>query len=213
MLEQELKEIWKDSSETERIKFDLSKLMIELNDKINEFERAFRSRDIGELITAVISIPVFGCIAYLIPFPITKVGIILAMIGFIWGIYDRRNNRKQKSPISLTLPFQKQLENQKINMSREIKRYNTVLYWFLIPSFIPYAISIIGLGDPTEYGLSNTILNQLLPLSFTYKIGSLVFAAIIFIAIFWAHKRAIRKQFIPLIEDIDKVMHQLKHEN
>ncbi|WP_074407707.1 hypothetical protein [Aquimarina megaterium] len=213
MLEQELKEIWKNSSETERIKFDLSKLMIELNDKINRFERAFRRRDREELITTVISIPIFGCIAYLIPFPITKVGVILAMIGFIWGIFERRNHRKQKAPINLTLPFQEQLENQKNNMYREVKRYDTVLYWFLIPSFIPYAISIIGLGDPTEYGLSNTILNQLLPISFIYKIGSLVFAVVIFVAIFWAYKRVIRKQFKPLIKDIDKVMHQLKHEN
>ncbi|WP_024769092.1 hypothetical protein [Aquimarina macrocephali] len=213
MLEQELKEIWKNSSETERIKFDLSKLMIELNDKINRFERAFRRRDREELITAIISIPIFGYIAYLIPFPITKIGVVLAMIGFIWGIFERRNHRKQKAPVNLILSFQEQLKNQKNNIHREVKRYDTVLYWFLIPNFIPYTISIIGLGDPTEYGLSNTILNQLLPISFIYKIGSLVFAVVIFIAIFWAYKRVIRKQFKPLIEDIDKVMHQLEHEN
>ena len=213
MLEQELKEIWRNSSETERIKFDLSKLMIELNDKINKFERAFRRRDREELITAAISIPIFGCIAYLIPFPITKVGVILAMIGFIWGVYERRNHRKRQAPINPILSFREQLEHQKNNMHREVKRYHTVLYWFLIPGFIPYAISILGLDDPREYGWSNTILNQLLPMPFIYKIGYLVFAAVIFIAIYWVHKRIIRKQFIPLIEDIDKVMHQLEHEN
>ncbi len=210
MLEQELKKIWKNSSETERIKFDLSKLMIELNDKINKFERAFRRRDREELITALISIPIFGCIAYLIPFPITKVGIILAMIGFIWSIYERRNHRKKMTPINPILSFREQLEKQKDNILQELKRYDTVLYWFIIPGFIPYAVSIIGLGDPAEYGWSNTIINQLLPMPLIYKIGSLVFAVVIFVAIFWAHKRVIRKQFKPLIENIDKVMHQLE---
>ena len=195
MLEQELKEIWKDSSETEKIKFDLSKLMIELNGKIKRvLKELFRRRNIGELITAVISIPIFGCIAYLIPFPITKIGVVLAMIGFIWGMFERRNHRKQKAPINLILSFQEQLGNQKKNMHREVKRYDTVLYWFLIPSFIPYAISIIGLGDPTEYGLSNTILNQLLPMPFIYKNRFFsFFAVVIFVAIFRAHKRAVRK--------------------
>lgn len=211
MLEQELKEIWKNSSNTEKIKFDLSRLLIDLNDNINSLEKAILKRDRVDFATALISIPVFGYITYIIPFPITKVGVILAMIGFIWSIIKRRSHKKNKLPIQLNLSFREQLENQKTNMLQEVKLLDTVLYWFLIPSFIPFAISIIGLGDPTEYGWSNTILNQVLPMPLTYKIANLIFAVIICIVIFWANKRVIRKTLKPHIKDIDKVIHQLDH--
>ncbi|WP_106793224.1 hypothetical protein [Aquimarina sp. Aq78] len=213
MLEKRLKEIWKNSSQTEKIKFDLSRLIIDLNDKTNNIEKAIRRRDITDFITTIISIPIFGYIAYIVPFPITKVGIILAMIGFVWGIIKRRNHNNNKKPIQLSLSFRAQLENQKANMLQEIRLLDTVLYWFIIPGFIPYAISIIGLGDPSEYGWSNTIINQVLPMPLMYKIVSLIFAIVVFAAIFWVNKRVIRKTLKPLIEDIDKVMHQLAHEN
>jgi len=213
MLEQELKEIWRNSSQEEKIKFDLSRLIIDLNDKTSSIEKNIRRRDNTDFVTAILSVPIFGYIAYVIPFPITKVGIILAMIGFIWGIIKRRNHKKNKLPIQLNLTFREQLKNQRINMLKEVRLLDTVLYWFIIPSFIPYAISIIGLGDPTEYGWSNTMLNQLLPISLSYKMANLIFAVAIFATILWTNKRIIRKTLKPLIKDIDKVMHQLEQEN
>lgn len=212
MLEQELKEIWKHSADGEKIKFDLSRLMIELNGKMNRIERGIRRRDRSEIITSILAIPIFGYLAYEVPFPLTKVGLILAIIGFVWVIYKYRVNKKNKFPTRLNLSFREQLENQKANMAQEAQLLDTVLYWFLIPSFIPYTISILGLGNPDEYGWSNRIANELLPIPFIYKLASLVLAAVIYAAILWTNKRILKKTLQPLIKDIEQVQYQLEKE-
>ena len=212
MLEQELKEIWKNSSSEERIKFDLSILIIEVNEKMNKLEKAIRKRDTVDLITSIVSIPLFGYMAYTVPFPITKIGIILAMIGFVWIIIKRRNHQKLKSPISPDMSFRDQLKSQKSRLRNEVRLLDTVLYWFLIPGFIPYTISILGLGDPAAYGWSNAIIDQILPLPFIYKLGYLFFALVVFAAIYWANKRVIKKTLKPMIQDIENAQLQLENE-
>jgi len=211
MLEQELKEIWKGSNEAEKIKFDLSRLIIDLNNKINKLEGAIRSRDRKAVFTAFLMIPVFGFLAYLTPFPLTKTGIILAIFGYFIYIYRIRGHRKQKLPICLTNSFRDQLEDWKTNILLEVRLSNTVLYWFLIPSIIPFIISILGLGDPQEYGISNAFVNQVLPMSLGFKFANIIFAIIIFLSIYWANKRVIAKVYKPLIEDIEKVQSQFEH--
>lgn len=210
MLEQELKEIWKNSADGEKIKFDLSRLMMELNKKMNQMERSIRRRDRREIFTAIIAIPIFGYLAYEVPFPITKIGLILAMIGFGWGIYKFRANKKNKLPTRLNLSFREQLENQKANMVQEAKLLDTVLYWFLIPSFFPYAISILGFGNPADYGWSHPLINELLPIPFIYKVAYLVLGIIIYGAILWTNKWVLKKTVQPLIKDIERVQQQME---
>jgi uncharacterized membrane protein len=210
MLETELKEIWKNSSAEERIKFDLSRLIIDVNEKVSKLEQAIRSRDIADLVTSLVSIPIFGFLAYVVPFPVTRIGILLAMVGFIWNIIAKRIHQKKKQPVSATTSFREQLAVQKSRLLQEIRLSDTVLYWFLLPGFIPFAVSILGLGDPMAYGLTNELINQILPMSFAFKLGNLLFAVVVFGAIYWANKRNIRKTLVPMIEDIENAQQQLE---
>lgn len=212
MLEQELKKIWKDSDEIEKIKFDFSRLIIDLNGKMNKLEGAIRRRNRREVITASVMIPVFGALAYLTPFPLTKMGIILATFGYCFYVYKIRDHRKQQPPIYPRNSFRDQLESWRSNLLQEARFSSTILYWFLIPSIIPYVVSILGLGDPQEYGYSNSIINQILPMSPGVKLINIALAIIVFTTIYWSNKRLVEKVFKPLIEDIEKVQYQFEQE-
>ena len=213
MLEQELKNIWRNSSKTERIKFETSRLMIDLNRKMNHFEKAIHYRDIREIFSSVLGILLFGYCTYEIPFVLTKVASFFGMIWFAYVIYRFRAVKKQKLPSNLSLTFREQLENQKSNMIQQARLLDTVFYWYLLPPFIMNILFVIGLGDPKEYGWSNTIVNELLPIPLINKIVYLIFVAVLYAGILWLNKRAVKKNIKPVIKEIERVQQQLESVN
>jgi len=210
MLEQELKEIWRNSSETEKIKFEMSRLLIDLKNKMSRIERYIRIRDILEITTAILFIPIFGYLAYEIPFVVTKIGCILLMIWFGYLIFKFRDVKKHKLPIDLALSFREQLANQKAYLLQEARLIDTILYWFLLPTLVAYSILVLGLGDPWEYGWSNILANKILPIPLINKIVYLIFCAVIFAGILWKNKRSVNKIYKPVIKDIERVQQQLE---
>lgn len=213
MLEQELKEIWRNSSETERIKFEMSRLLIDLKNKMSRLERFIRIRDISEITTAIIFIPIFGYFAYEIPFVVTKIGCIFTMIWFGYLIFKLRDVKKHKLSIDPALSFREQLANQKAYILQEARLIDTVLYWYLLPPLVAHAILVLGLGDPVEYGWSNTLTNEILPIPLINKIVYLIFCAILYAGILWINKRVVNKTYKPVIKDIERVQQQLESEN
>jgi len=212
MLEQELKNIWKNSSKAERIKFETSRLMIDLNRKMNRVERTIRFRDIREIASSVLGIVLFGYFVYEIPFLLTKIASVFTIIWFAYVIYKFRATKKHQPSVNLALSFREQLKNQKANMIEQARLLDTVLYWYILPPFILNIIFIMGLGNPMEYSWSNTTANQLLPLTITYKIAYLIFIAVIYSGILWLNKRAVKKGINPVIKDIERVQQQLESE-
>lgn len=213
MLEQELKKVWKNSSRTEKIKFETSRLLIDLNKKMNRFEKAIRYRDIREIFSSVLGIFLFGYFTYEIPFMLTKAASFFGMIWFAYVIYRFRAAKKQKLPSNLSLTFREQLENQKSNMIQQARLLDTVFYWYLLPPFIMNILFVIGLGDPKEYGWSNTIINELLPIPLINKIVYLIFVAVLYAGILWLNKRAVKKDIKPVIKEIERVQQQLESED
>jgi len=213
MLEQELKNIWKNSSKTEQIKFETSRLMIDLNRKINRFEKTIRYRDMREIAASILGIFLFGYFVYEIPFLLTKIASFFTVIWFAYVIYKFRAAKKHKLSANLSLSFREQLEHQKENTIQQAKLLDTVLYWYLIPPFILNVIFVIGLESPADYNWSNTIANQLLPLAITYKIAYLIFIAVLYAGILWLNKRAVKKGINPVIKEIENVLQQLEKED
>lgn len=211
MLEQELKNIWRNSSRAEKIKFDLSRLLIDLKGKMSHIERSIRKRDIVESLAAIFVILIFGYFAYVIPFVVTKVGSIFIMIWGGYLIYKLRHVKKHKLPIDQALSFREQLENQKAYMLQQARLLDTVLYWYLLPPFIGNIIFILGLGDPVEYGWSH-IFAKILPIPLINKIGYLIFCAVLYAGILWINKHTVNKTFKPIIKEIERVQHQLESE-
>ncbi len=209
MTEQELKDIWMNSSQLEKIQVDLTRLIIELKNKLTSIEKVIRNRDIREIVAAFIGIPIFGYFAYAIPFPITRIASILTVLWSLYVVYRFRRIQKSRRNEDLTLPFAKQLENQHANMLEQRHFLDTVLYWYAGPPFILNTLFILGIGDPNQIGWTSDLVEHL-PINDGSKITLIVGLAGFYAFVVWLNKRAVKKTLTPLIKDIERIQHQLE---
>jgi len=210
MLEEELRNIWKNAPETEKIKFDLSRLLIELNNKMNHIEKAIIARDRREIIASVIGIFCFSYFAYEIPFPITKVACIIGVFIFVYVIYRLRSVRKKSSPDDfMSLSFREQLQQQKNFMIQQKDLLNSVLYWYVLPPFLMNILFIIGIGDPAAYNWEPLLLD-LFPIEPQEKIRMIIILTVFYSYVVWLNRRAARIRYQPMIEDIERAQQQLE---
>ena len=212
MLEQELKDIWNNSSKSGQISIETKQLTEELNTKINSIQKKIRSRDIREISASIIGILLFGYLLFEIPFPITKVACGLAIAWFVFVILKFRKSKTQNTKTDFSLPLTKQLTHQKKMMVQQANILDSALYWYAIPPFIMNFIFIIGLENPVAYNWNNSIAESLLPLTSNLKIITLIGLALFYAFTFWINKRALNKDVKPTIESIEKMQQQIENE-
>ncbi len=211
MLEQELKNIWKSSSQVEQIKFDLSRLVIDLDGKMKRIEKAIRSRDLREIGAALVVVPLFGYLAYEVPYPIARVAAILTIVWAFYVIYKFRSVQKKRIKEDLSLSFRQQLANQKSNMMDQHKLLDTVLYWYVLPPYVLNMLFVWSLGYPSDLEWTGSLINHL-PMAMNDKISLTIGLAVFNVFVVWLNKRAVRKTLNPLIADIERVQQQLEKE-
>lgn len=209
MIEQELKNIWRNSSETSKIQFDMTQLFNDFKTGMENRERIVRIRDRREIFGAIIAIVIFGYFAYYTPFIVSKTGAILMIASYVFYILKLRANRKSKHTQNLFLPIEEQLQHQKQFMMNQAKLLGTVLYWMALPMFFSYLLFIWGTGDPSQYQIPS-LLAEVLPVKLSSKITWSIFMAIIYLYIVRLNKRAVAVNWKPLIKQIDTIINQLK---
>ncbi len=212
MVEQELKDIWRNSSQVEKIKFDLSRLLIDLNNKATNLNKVIKKRDRREIIASVLASLLFMYLAYAVPFVIARIGCVLAIGAFTYLIFKLRNNRLLKKPIDLTLSFKDQLARQKQNMEQEARLLNNVFYWYILPPYIAQVVFIFGIGDPSAIGWDSSLLDHL-PVTMAGKFRFITIISLFNIFVVWLNKRAVKKNIMPIIEEIDRLQQQLEKED
>lgn len=209
MLEQELKNIWKNSSQVEQIKFDLSRLVIDLDSKMQGLKKAIRRRDRREIGASVVGIPLFAYLAYELPFPIAKLAALLNIGHFIYLIIKFRGMQKKKRPVDFAASFTEQLDDQKSDMQRQVKLLDSVLWWYVLPPYLLNILLIVGIGDPAAYNWSPLLIDSV-PVMSSAKVTMIIGLGIFYALIVWMNKRVVKKTLKPTIREIDKVLLQLE---
>jgi len=212
MLEQEIKDIWSNSSRTAKISIETNQLVEELNANVNSIQKKIRIRDVREITASIIGMLIFGYLLYEIPFPITKLACSFSIAWFAFVIYKSRKSKKQNSKTNLSLSMTEQLAHQEITMQQQANLLDSAAYWYALPSFITNLIFIIGLGNPTDYNWTNSIVNSMLPLSINFKIFTLIGLTFFYGFTIWINKRAANKEVKPLLENIKTIKKQLQKE-
>jgi len=212
MLEQELKDIWNNSSQSGQISIETKQLTEELSTKIKSFQKKIRSRDIREISASIIGILIFGYLLFEIPFPVTKVACSLAIAWFVFVIVKFRKSKLQNTKTDFSLTIAEQLNNQKTRMLQQSNLLDSALYWYAIPPFIMNFIFILGLENPIDYNWTNSVAESLLPLTSNFKIVILIGLALFYAFTYWIHKRALNKDVKPTLESIEKMQQQIKNE-
>jgi hypothetical protein len=187
-------------------------LVKELNTKVNNIQKKIRNRDTGEIVASVIGILIFGYLLYEIPFPITKVACSFSIIWFALVIFKFRKSKKQNTVTNLSLSMTEQLAHQKVIIQQQLILLNSAAYWYSIPPFIINFIFIFGLETPSDYNWTNSIAEILLPLTTNLKFVTLTGLAFFYAFTIWVHRRAVNKEFKPLLENIKSMQQQLKKE-
>lgn len=213
MLDQELKDIWNNATQTTQISIETNQLAEELNIKVNNLQKKIRIRDIREISASVIGILLFSYLLYEIPFPLTKLACGLAIAWFVFVIIKFRKSKTQSIKTDFSLSLIEQLKNQKIMMVQQVKLLDSALYWYAIPPFIMNFIFILGLENPTDYNWTNSIAESLLPLSSNLKAITLIGLALFYAFTFWINKKALTKEVKPIIESIETMQQQIKKIN
>ncbi len=212
MLEQELKNIWKNSSKTAQISIETDRLVKEFETKMTNIQKNIRKRDVREISASVFGILIFSFFAYEIPFPITKFSCFLSILWFVYVIYKFRQSNQQNSSDNLSLPLKEQLTHKKQLLQYQLKLLNSAGYWYAGPSFITNFIFIIGLKNPADYNWSNKLAENFLPLTANAKIGTLIVLSFFYLFAIWINKRAARKVVQPILKSIDAIQQQIKNE-
>jgi len=213
MLEQELKNIWKNSSKTAQISIETNRLVKEFDKKMTNIQKKIRKRDVREISASVFGIIIFSFFAYEIPFPITKFSCFLSILWFVYVIYRFRKSNQQNSSENLSLPLKEQLAYKKQLLEQQLKLLNSAGYWYAGPSFITNFIFIIGLGNPADYSWTNQLAESLLPLTVNAKVGTIIGLGIFYLLVIWVHKIAAKKDVQPILKNIEVIQQQLNNSN
>lgn len=210
MIEQDLKNIWNKSAHSEHISIQTSRLIEELNAKMNTVQKSIRIRDLREISASVIGIIIFSFLLFEIPFPITRLSCILSILWFAYVIYKSLKSKKQNTISNWSLSITEQLERQKTAMQEQVDFLDSAAYWYAIPSFVTNIVFILGLGNPDDYDWVNSIAENILPLTINAKIITLFGLSVFYSLIIWINKRAAAQDIKPLIGHIETLENQLK---
>lgn len=208
MLEEQLKQIWKNASDEAQINFNLSRLMIDLKNKTDQIERNIKARDRREIIASYVGVFIFGYFAYAIPFPITKAASILGVFIFIFIIYKLKSAQKNKVVVDMAASFKEQLQQEKSFLTKQRNLLKSVLWWYILPPFIMNIIFVLGLGDPAIYNWTPELI-ELVPWTDREKVTTLISVALLYSFVYWINRKAARTVYTPVIEDIEKIEQQL----
>ncbi len=195
MMEDELIELWKSSSEQTRIRFEKSKLMIELQSSLGRLHRWWNFIERVNVISALITIPTFILIVYVAPLTSMKIASILVIA---WSIYVgvRMSSIKKIKPNDFEKNYLQYLEKTKVYLLAQKRLLETSLNWAMLTIYPIVLLFFVDLWDK--------------PLA--RYIGVTAFLALVGIGIYehYLSKRRVKNEITPRLDQIDELIKELK---
>ena len=197
MIEDELIKIWQSSSNQERIKFEESKLMIELHSSLKRLERWWNYLELSETVLAVFGVLLSTLLLFKIPFILTKIALALMIICAVYLIIKYRGVKKFQ-PSDLENNYLNYLEKNREYLQAQKKFLKTYLYWGILPVF------------PIMVLFNISIWNKI-PENF---IIGLIFINIATIGIgvygYFTNKKRVKKEITPRISRVNELINKLE---
>lgn len=203
MIENELIAIWQSSPNHERIKFEKSRLMLEVQSSLDKFDRTTRYWDFMEIGIAATMIPLFGYRVYQLPSVLSKFGAVLIVIWLIYVIYSAvklKNAKPQEddSYIDYLRQCMEYLERHKI-LSRKL------MLWYVFPCLIGVAMIIIGQLDLLSKSWGQVIDTGMVWITLLIFIAIVVFAHQI-------NKWVVKKEFTPRLKKVGELIRSMEED-
>ena len=195
MIEDELIKIWQSSSNQERVKFEKSKLMIELQSSLERFHRWWKFMAQVNVISALITVLGFIFIVYWAPFTSMKIASILIII---WAIYlgIRTKSMEKFKPSDLEENYLRYLEKTRVYLLGQKRLLETSMNWATLTM---YPIYLLFFVDVWERPLARYIA----VISFMAMVGIGIYS-------YFLSKKMVRTEVVPRIARVDELINKLK---
>ena len=194
MIEDELIKIWQSSSKQELIKFEKSKLMIELQSSLNRLHRWWNYLELSETLLAVFGVLLSILLLFKIPFILTKIALALMIICAVYLIIKYQGVKKFK-PSDLEENYLNYLKKNREYLQTQKKFLKTYVYWGILPVYpimLLFTISIWG-----------KVPAYLIILINVATIGIGVYG-------YFLNKKRVKKEITPRISRVNELINQLE---
>ncbi len=213
MSEQELKNIWKNSSKASTIQIESTALLADLKYSVKTMESLIVKRDLREILASFFGILVFTYFTFEFPFPLTKIASAFGILWFLFVIFRLKFASRKNQDTDLSVSIIEELEQEKSFLIKQKNLLNTALYWYVLPPFFMNILFYAGMGNPTDYNWSNPILEILVPETINQKIFLIVGLGVLFSYIGWRNKVASEQEIEPLLANLQVVKDSLESED
>jgi hypothetical protein len=190
-MEEELIKIWQSSPNQERVKFEKSRLIIEVQSGMDRVNRKIKFRDIAEQLGILLGAPVFVYFIFTNPYVLSKIASALIVV---WGVFVaiRLRVARKHQPGAFTETYLEYLYKTKEYLRIQKHLLDSIIYWYILPGFLLITLFLMGpIGDPEK-------MPQILK-AFS---GNVVLAVVIY----FLNKRAVTKEIIPRLYKVDELI-------
>ena len=191
-MEDELVKIWQLSPNQERVKFEKSRLMIDVQSSLDRFHRFVKYRDLMDTIPAILVVPAFALYSIIGPFTLSRIASGLIALWAIHLILRLRKAKKNK-PSAMTGTYLDYLQKNRRFLMDQKELMDTILYWAVIPMITLVSLFFIGvfMGRPGP------------PIKRAIALGGNVVLGIV---VYLMNKWAVKKQIMPRLEKVDELI-------
>ncbi len=142
-MDDELIKIWQSSPEEEQVKFEKSRLMIDMQSSLNRFDKLLKYGILIEQSAVLIIIPVFTFYVYYVPFLLSKIASVLLVLWAIWYWFRLRWYKTLK-PNSVNVNYLDYLHQTKTYLQMLKGLSDTAIYWYVLPGISGCLLFALG---------------------------------------------------------------------
>jgi len=196
----DLKQDWKKTIQTPSSTNNLTEVITMLEKQTIKIDKEIKRRDLIEISIAILLIPVWIYGLFTSAGAIQTAGLVLAILSCLYIPYRLMKAKKITSTKNTNIKTF--LENEKQKVSQQKQLLESVVSWYIAPLSI--SIILITLGGTVDAS-GTPHLNDYL----TNYYGFLV---LLIIGVYLLNKRAAKKKFGPLLDNIEQRLSELNQQ-
>lgn len=198
MIEEELINIWQSSPHQEQVKFDKSRLMIDVQSSLDRFHKSMRGLYLRESLAAIIVIPIFLWYAFVIPILITQIASVLIALWAV-GLLVFMHKLKKKKPDEHSVSYLEYLRQTKAYLHIQKKLREKIGIWYVGPFMVLCYLFMLGMMLENS---SDKI----------YILGAAAYCSVLGFIIYIFNKRSAKKYVAPKLEKVESLIRTMEEE-
>jgi len=195
----DLKQDWQETVASQTSTESLTEVIATLEKQTTKIDKEIKRRDLLEISIAILLIPFWIYGLFNTVGTMQTMGYITAIVSCIYIPYKLLNAKKVSALKSSSVKDFLMREKQKVEQQKQL--LESIVWWYIAP--LTLSIILITLGSTA------TESSMFYVTDFLQKYY--LFLAMLVIGIYFLNKRAAKKKFTPLLENIEQRLAELKN--